>query len=271
MVPQPMNRDIERARDLLWDGQPEEALAVLDGLGQRDVEPEDRRERLTLVVESLLELGDIDEALDPLNQALSLGDNPSLRCLEARVRLAGGSPAQALVASERAVLLDPRDPASHHARGIVLTALGRLKDADRAFELAVELDPETYFKPYRLRRKDFDQVVEQALFSLPEDFRRHLANVEVAVEDVPRRETLGKEMSSDLLGLYRGRTIHTDSCGLPALPDQILLFQRNIENVSPDRQHLLREIRDTVLHEVGHHLGLDEGRLQAIEDGWKMA
>jgi predicted Zn-dependent protease with MMP-like domain len=265
-----MNRDIERARENLWDGRAEEALAVLKELGRHGVEPEDRKDWLSLVVETYLDLGEIDEALGRLKQALSLGEDPALRCLEARVHLARGDSKEALVASERAVHLDPRDAASRHMRGIVLTTLGRLKDADRAFEQAVDLDPETYFKPYRLRRKDFDRAVEQALLSLPEEFRRHLANVEVAVEDVPQSGTLEDETSYDLLGLYRGRTILTDPWGLPDLPDQILLFQRNIENVSPDRLALLREVRDTILHEVGHHLGFDEERLQAIEDGWEM-
>ena len=50
-------------------------------------------------------------------------------------------------------------------------------------------------------------------------------------------------------------------------PDRVVLFQRNIENISPDRETLLAEIRDTLLHEVGHHFGMDEDTLREIEDG----
>jgi predicted Zn-dependent protease with MMP-like domain len=67
----------------------------------------------------------------------------------------------------------------------------------------------------------------------------------------------------DLLGLYQGGTIQGDSF---RFPDRILLFHRNLENISPGREELLEEIRDTVYHEIGHHMGMDEDAVREAED-----
>lgn len=260
-----MNDRIDKARDLLEEGLPEEALAELEAVEERTLGPDEQRERFYLTSAACLELGETETARVHLERALSLGEDAGLRCLEARILLAAGERERALRAAEQAVRLDPREPAGQHIRGIVLTFCGRLKDADGAFAAAAELDPATYFQPYRLRRKDFDEAVDKVLASLPEAFRRYLENVEIAVEDVPSSDLLEDEASHDLLGLYQGRTVHTGGWDFP---DRVLLFQRNIENVSPNRETLLREIRDTLLHEVGHHFGLDEEQLQVIEDSW---
>lgn len=257
----PMDDLFDEARDLLDDGTPGEALAVLEKIEDQLHEAEEQKEYLYLKAAALMELGEIETARQHLEQALVLGDDVELRSLEAHLHLAAGRYKLALRAAEKAVHLDPEDAGAQHTRAVVLTFLGRLEDADRAFARAGELAPEDYFRPYRLSRRDFDGAVEEVLFSLPEVFRRHLENVEIAVADIP----LDDESSHELLGIYRGQTIHSEGWDFP---DQILLFQRNLENVSPDRETLLREIRDTVLHEVGHHLGLDDDELRAIENSW---
>jgi predicted Zn-dependent protease with MMP-like domain len=146
----------------------------------------------------------------------------------------------------------------------VLTQVGRVPDADRAFARAAELSPEDYFLPYRAERRKFERLVEEVLASLPAEFARHLENVEVAVEEVPDRKLLREgDIEHDTLGFYQGATIQSGDWGFP---DRILLFWRNLENISPDRATLVREIRDTVLHEVGHHLGMEEHQLEEIED-----
>ena len=89
-------------------------------------------------------------------------------------------------------------------------------------------------------------------------------NVEVGVEDTLSPELIAKGLEFDLLGVYIGQTAGSDDWDFP---DRVVLFQRNIENISPDRETLLAEIRDTLLHEVGHHFGMDEDTLREIEDG----
>jgi predicted Zn-dependent protease with MMP-like domain len=88
--------------------------------------------------------------------------------------------------------------------------------------------------------------------------------VEVAVEELPGRKLLREGgIEHDILGLYQGATIQSGDWGFP---DRITLFQRNLENISPDRETLVKEIRGTELHEVGHHLGMDEDHLEEIEN-----
>ena len=166
-------------------------------------------------------------------------------------------------AAEDALRHMPDSADCHYALGLVLTQLDRTAEADGAFTRAAKLQPDEYFLPYRMKRAEFERLVEVALASLPWEFKRHLENVEVAVEDVPQRDLLREgEIEHDTLGLYQGDTIQDTAWGFP---DRILLFRRNLENISRDRETLVKEIRATVLHEVGHHLGMDEDHLEQLE------
>ena len=165
--------------------------------------------------------------------------------------------------AEDALRRVPDSADSHYALGLVLIQLDRTAEADRAFARAAELQPAEYFLPYRVERVEFERLVEGVLATLPGEFNRHLENVEVAVEDVPQRDLLREgEVEHDILGLYQGDTIQGSAWDFP---DRILLFRRNLENISPDRETLVKEIRATVLHEVGHHLGMDEDHLDQLE------
>lgn len=122
----------------------------------------------------------------------------------------------------------------------------------------------------RISEAEFDQIVEQALAELPEEFEPYLDNVIIEVCPRPDAKLLrGRVPAAGLLGLYIGRPleergpdgIHT------ALPDRILIFRENICRVCRSRRQLLRQIRITVLHEIGHHFGLDEGRLRELGYG----
>ena len=173
-----------------------------------------------------------------------------------------GQFSDALQSAKEAVGRVPESARSHYALGLVLTQLDRIPEADRSFARAAELDPE-YVLPCRMERSEFESVVEGVLASLPTEFASYLQNVEVAVESAPCRDLLQEaDIEHDLLGFYQGNTIQNSEWGLP---DRIVLYQRNLENISSDRASLIREVRDTVLHEVGHHLGMEEDQLEEIE------
>lgn len=123
----------------------------------------------------------------------------------------------------------------------------------------------------KLRPEQFDALVEEAVEGLPEKFRRHLSNVEIDVQDHPSRDLLaemGLPPGDPLFGVFQGPT-EGEMDGffdLPALPPRITIFQRPIERECSDRPEVLREIRLTVLHEIGHYFGLDEDDLERWED-----
>jgi predicted Zn-dependent protease with MMP-like domain len=117
----------------------------------------------------------------------------------------------------------------------------------------------------RLSRTEFEKLVAQAMESLPPKFLTRLENVEVVVEDEPTDEDLelaGIEPGGTLLGLYHGiPQSERGSWYGNILPDRILIYQRPIEAVARDRREIRKEIRITLMHEIGHHFGLAEDDL----------
>ncbi len=112
----------------------------------------------------------------------------------------------------------------------------------------------------RISGREFEQLVEQALGELPERFAALLQNVAVVVEEEPTDEDLDvmDEDANELLGIYRGVPMterHYDSLHLP---DQIAIFRGPILRVARSRSDAMHEIRDTVIHELGHYFGLDD-------------
>ena len=94
----------------------------------------------------------------------------------------------------------------------------------------------------------FEELVRQALDELPPHLAAALGNVAVVVREADPDEP-------DLLGLYEEHEY---------LPAQVTVFRRPLVEAFPDRQELEEQIRITVLHELGHHFGLDEDRLDEL-------
>jgi predicted Zn-dependent protease with MMP-like domain len=104
----------------------------------------------------------------------------------------------------------------------------------------------------------FEEHVQSALDDLPEEIGSALTNVAVVVEDENPEEPT-------LFGWYDGLGPGRDHAG--ALPDRIVIYRRPLERAFPDPEELQREIRVTVLHEVGHFFGLDEARIDELGYG----
>ena len=124
---------------------------------------------------------------------------------------------------------------------------------------------------YEVDEDRFDDLVKEALAEMPPQFAAFLAEVPVQVVDRPtatQLEQVGLEEDHLLLGLYVGRPL-TERSVLDgsASPDVIYLFQDDIEQVSRNRADLVRQVRTTVLHEIGHHFGMDEDDLAAAGYG----
>ena len=129
-----------------------------------------------------------------------------------------------------------------------------------------KLAPDEFPKPIALSSAAFDEAVEDALRSLPGPVRRYLSNVAITVEDVPTDDDLlasDPPLSPAILGLFRGAPYGQKASMDPwsHFPSGIVLYQRNLERFARSRKQLLEEIRITLIHEVGHFLGLDEDEL----------
>ena len=114
--------------------------------------------------------------------------------------------------------------------------------------------------PNEMERSKFEALVAQALDGLPKAFREKLTNVAILVEDRPSQEPDG----GLLLGLFHGIPRTEKSVFFSSPPDRIFLYQRNIEAVCASDAEVRREIRETLLHEVGHYFGLREDELRGL-------
>ncbi len=103
----------------------------------------------------------------------------------------------------------------------------------------------------------FEQHVRMALDSLPAHLAQALENVAIAIEDENREDP-------DLFGLYEGVPLPDRGDMAGELPDRITIYRLPLEGEFPDPDELEREIRITVLHELGHYFGLDEDRLAEL-------
>ena len=125
---------------------------------------------------------------------------------------------------------------------------------------------------YRVKEADFRAYAARVLDGLPGEFRKHMENVVVVVEDYPSIEDAASAGSprEGLLGLFHGvtRLEQEWSGGAPGqLPEWIVLYKRNIEAVCSTKEEIVEEIRLTVLHEIGHYFGLSEEDMEKYENG----
>jgi predicted Zn-dependent protease with MMP-like domain len=117
-----------------------------------------------------------------------------------------------------------------------------------------------------LTRAEFERVVDEALESLPKRFADLVENVVIAVEDEPSEDDLesiegGAGSESELLGIYRGVPLTERTHDEPLLPDEIAVFRGPINRVTRSRREAVDEVRETVIHELGHYFGLDDDEM----------
>ena len=113
----------------------------------------------------------------------------------------------------------------------------------------------------------FEDLVADALDSLPPSLGELMDNVAVVVEDWPTAEQLGGRAGT-LLGLYEGIALtHRSPMSYSAvLPDRITIFRKPISRLARSEEELVRIVTKTVIHEVAHHFGISDARLEEL--GW---
>lgn len=121
---------------------------------------------------------------------------------------------------------------------------------------------------FGMRRELFERLVEEAIEALPGEFKRHLDNVIIVVEDWPDAETVrlaGVQSPAQVLGFYHGipQTQRTLGYNLVA-PDKISIYQQPIELHSRTFEELREMVHHVLRHEIAHHFGISDDRLREL-------
>jgi predicted Zn-dependent protease with MMP-like domain len=119
----------------------------------------------------------------------------------------------------------------------------------------------------RIRKLRFERMVAGVLRSLPPHIVAMMDNVDVVVADEPSSEQqsrLESDAGETLFGLYEGVPLTQRAGYNLALPDKITIFRRPLEAACDAEDEMVEEIRVTVLHELAHHLGFDEDRIDEL-------
>jgi predicted Zn-dependent protease with MMP-like domain len=116
----------------------------------------------------------------------------------------------------------------------------------------------------RVSLREFEAYVEEAVAQLPAAFRKYLENIVIAVEEEPLDEDYEETDVLDedeLFGIFRGVPYFDRGTAVSHLPAQIAIFRGPILRCCATRGEAIREIRDTVVHEIGHMIGLGDDEM----------
>lgn len=245
--------------------------------------------------------GRFEEALDACNRAALVNEEARYFAgfLRGDILMEIGDAAGALSAYDSVADPETVDPDLDCARGVALFELAMLPEAENAlrsalgtspdlaeayftlgliteikggeatdslFRQARQLAPDRYPPAQHMSHEAFEAVVAEALAELPDRVKEAIVNIPVLVEELPTIEELraaSPPLSPATLGMFVGAPPAQLSVLDAAEAQQpvILLYKRNLEHAFPEREQLVKEVRLTVIHEVGHALGLSEAEL----------
>lgn len=164
-----------------------------------------------------------------------------------------------------------RAPFAHQHLGLLLERRGKQAEADSHFRRATELAPEDFPSPVLLSPTEFKAQLDKTLAELPDDMKRDLKGVPVEVEDIPQEDDLTANdppLSPTILGLFRGPPLGEECVVEQDAGDaepcrSVVLYRKNLARAVKSRDELLEQIKVTLLHEIGHLRGEDDGELAA--------
>lgn len=258
----------ERGRDALRLG------LELAQRGSRRAEARRRRnpplvaDLAVLEAQALNDLGRSDEALARVAAALRIAPGRGDALHEKGVALFDLSRfADARTVLQKALGIQPDDAYTHQMLGLTLEQLGDEKAADAELARALELAPTELSRPVVIPVPEFQHEVDAVVAMLPADRKARVHEIKIEISDLPDPVDLAAvtpPFPPTILGLYRGPVGHATP--LPAAPGDepvsIVLYRKNLARAVKSRTELSEQIRDTLLHEIGHLEGLDEDDLR---------
>ena len=263
--------ELERNHDTLRLGLSLAERGSARAIARRRRNPELIADLALLEAQALSDLGHSDEALPRLDVALKQSPARADALHERGVaRFNLGMFAEAKGDFTAVLAQRPDDAFAHHMLGLTLDWLGDTA-AESHLARAVQLAPEEFAPAVELTPQDLRAQIEQVLATLPPERQAPARAARFEVADLPSQEDLRSvtpPFPPTILGLYRGPLEEGEAATAPA-PDairattpSIVLYRKNLARAVRTRVELDREIRDTVLHELGHLEGLDEDDLR---------
>lgn len=258
---------LDQAEAVLDTGDAEKAIAICDhALSLVPGHPG----ALFVRGDSLRLLGDMAEAAQSYRAAaLARPDHASSWASLALTAFELLNLTEADRSMKRAIREDPANPQAWWVRSLLREWRGDIPGADRARTHSAWLDPTGFPLPPALTEAEIDTIVEACLMELPPAIRAYLSNVVILLEDLPGLEVLQQydppASPLQMLGYFSGPSLMDRGEGFTPwsqLPANIILYRRNLQRYATSREHLIEELRITLLHEVGHFLGLDEDDLE---------
>ncbi|HTE55441.1 MAG TPA: metallopeptidase family protein [Kofleriaceae bacterium] len=250
---------------------PEAALALAERALALTDDDEDRADVLLLRAEAELSREDQDAGAERALAAMALVEDlavrdPVLLTRAGQIYLELDDGEQAERVFLAAVDEDPSQSDAHHGLGLVYEQRGDREAMIKAWTDTRRLDELAPPPPWHISNDEFERVAEEAMAELPSEVLDRLENVPVMIEDLPGEHLVREGYDPRLLGLFSGVALPDKSHVSNQVPviDAVHLFQRNLERQSTHRDHLLDEIRITVLHETAHFFGLDDDDLEKI-------
>jgi Flp pilus assembly protein TadD/predicted Zn-dependent protease with MMP-like domain len=270
----------ERGRDALRLG------LELAQRGSRRAEARRRRnpplvaDLAVLEAQALNDLGRSDEALSRVSAALRIAPGRGDALHEKGVALFDLSRfSEAKTVLQKALGIQPDDAYTHQMLGLTLEQLGDARTAEAELTRAHELAPNELTRPVVISVAEFQKEVDAVVASLPPARRARVRAIKIEIADLPDPVDLAAvtpPFPPTILGLYRGPVGHAAEAQTQAQaqapaqaqaqagdePVSIVLYRKNLARAVKSRTELSEQIRDTLLHEIGHLEGLDEDDLR---------
>lgn len=249
------------------DGDPDEALKLIDEALELAEEEEEVLDAILLKAEALIARGDADEeAVETLGELPPLDlPEPSYHLRAARCFYDLDELDDAETHYQKVIAAEPKSGDAWHGLGLVREARGDEAGRIEAWLKVRTLDLAEPAPSFGVSDAEFEAAADEALADLPERVRKLLENVPILAGSYPAPELITDGNDPRVLGLFMGVPYPEKSnLGAPGHLDSIHLFHRNIERVCRNRDEVLEEIRVTLLHETGHFFGMSEEDLEQI-------
>lgn len=264
-----INGKVDRGRDGLRLGLELAQRGSRRVLARRRQAPALAADLALLEGQALNDLGRSDEALPRIDVALKHAPGRGDALHERGVALFDLSRfPDAKAAFEKALVVQPDDAYTHQLLGLTLEQLGDAAAADRELARAVALAPAELAPPVLIDAAELRREIDAVLATLSPERRERVRAVPIEIADLPDAADLTAvkpPFPPTILGLYRGPVGRAPHAAMPASsnePTSIVLFRKNLARAVKTRAELSIQIRETLLHEIGHLEGLDEDDLR---------